>query len=146
MKKTLIRLVIVAIPLLLLLVFRNNITYWFHTKDFEKITLSELKDMQSEGVDESSIIYLGRETCPYCRDFVPTLNKASKEEDKNVYYVDTEKIISAEDKEYFTNVLKIEYVPSLIILNKDQELTVIPSEKLVDSDIKDISLIISGNY
>ena len=66
------------------------------------------------------ILYLGRETCPFCVDFVPILDKVSTSEKKEIFYLDTEKgTDDYESVEEFRKKYKINYVPSLIIFNHE---------------------------
>ncbi len=73
--------------------------------------------------------YIGRKTCPTCRDWLPILEEASVANNKEVYYLDTDIWRDKEDgKEVITN-LEIKSVPTLVKM-KDGQLV----EKLVVKD------------
>jgi predicted bacteriocin transport accessory protein len=55
---------------------------------FEPITGDEVYDMIEAG--ETFVVYAGRDTCPYCQQYVPVLQDAAENLDLDVvYHVDT---------------------------------------------------------
>lgn len=64
-------------------------TYQQYVSDLEEITIDQLN--QKIANSETFMVYLGRETCPYCNIFVPKLAEAHKDKPVTIYYVDTEK-------------------------------------------------------
>ena len=67
--------------------------------------------------EKYSVLYFGRATCPYCRDFIPDLVAVSTDLDIPVYYIDTENL-STEITDMI-NYYHIEFVPSLIRVNNE---------------------------
>lgn len=65
--------------------------------------------------DENIILYIGRETCPACRDFVPILYDYSNNNDINVYYLDSTETDKDKELKKFRDDNNIMYVPSLMI-------------------------------
>lgn len=52
---------------------------------FKEITPEEA--MQLLEAKEGNIVYIGRETCPYCRRFVKKLNPLAEENNLTIHYV-----------------------------------------------------------
>ena len=65
--------------------------------DYE-IAVNRLQKISLETVEqkiqhqESFYLYTGRESCPYCQEFVPKLAKAVDKTETTVYYLDSEHI------------------------------------------------------
>lgn len=58
-------------------------------KAYQKISMDQLEEKVE--AQEDFLLYIGRETCPYCQTFVPKLTEAVEETHVTVYYVDSEK-------------------------------------------------------
>lgn len=101
---------------------------------FIKVEVNDIYELQEEGLE--FFLYIGRETCPYCKEFVPKLVEAS--EDSEVYYLDS--IDSYENSSQhlkdFRDCNTIENVPSFILFEgyeiKDR------LEITANLDVKDI--------
>lgn len=65
--------------------------------------------------DENIILYIGRETCPACRDFVSILYDYSNNNDINIYYLDSTKTDKDKELKKFRDDNNTMYVPSLMI-------------------------------
>ncbi|MGT2826530.1 hypothetical protein [Streptococcus himalayensis] len=77
---------------------------------YRRINMEELEARLEK--NESIYLYIGRESCPYCREFVPKLTQAVSEKNSIVYYLDSE----GNDKEaikQFRKLQGIKTVPSL---------------------------------
>lgn len=83
-------------------------TYSDIVSDFKKISIEELVVKQNN--DDTFVLYVGRESCPYCSAFVPKLYIA-KQNTEDIYYLDTE-VKTAALVEYLESY-KIESVPYL---------------------------------
>lgn len=59
--------------------------YLGEAKSFEETTPKEADELLE--AKEGNIVYIGRETCPYCRRFVKTLGPLSKEHHLKIHYV-----------------------------------------------------------
>lgn len=57
-------------------------------KSYQAISIDEVEQKVQD--KEEFILYIGRETCPYCRDFVPKLTEAVEQSDVTIYYLDSE--------------------------------------------------------
>lgn len=65
--------------------------------------------------DENIILYIGRETCPACRDFVPILHDYSNNNGINIYYLDSTKTDKDKELKKFRDDKNIMYVLSLMV-------------------------------
>lgn len=102
--------------------------YSKNVKDFIVITPEELSEKVLS--NENNYVYFGRQTCPYCRAFVPKLNKLSKERKINIYYIDTENTDTDIKLQELRSKLNIETVPSLLLFkNNGNTVTHYDSEK-----------------
>ncbi|CYV07448.1 Thiol-disulfide isomerase and thioredoxin [Streptococcus suis] len=57
-------------------------------KSYQAISIDEVEQKVQD--EEEFILYIGRETCPYCRDFVPKLTEAVEQSHATIYYLDSE--------------------------------------------------------
>jgi len=78
-----------------------------------KVSPNEYHEIQNQ--NQISFIYFGRESCPYCREFVNSLDLVLKEADSNfeIYYIDTENR-EEETLVKLRNELNIEFVPAFL--------------------------------
>ena len=65
----------------------NKGNYEEDTKEFIEITAEEFEEKLAAG--EKTIVYLGKAVCPYCRKFVPKLDKVRKEKNLTIHYLDS---------------------------------------------------------
>lgn len=66
----------------------GNDTYREDVSLFKKVTSSQADSLLSN--EEVAIVYIGRETCPFCRKFAKKLSGLSNEINRPIYYVDSE--------------------------------------------------------
>lgn len=83
-------------------------TYSDMVSDFKKISVEEL--VVKQNTDDIFVLYVGRESCPYCSAFVPKLYTANKNTDA-IYYLDTE--VKTDALVEYLKSYKIESVPYL---------------------------------
>lgn len=76
-----------------------------------EITDKELKELDISG--QTFILFIGRPTCQYCRQFVPKLEKANKQFNRKIYYINSEKYLKSYLAE-FRSKYNIKFVPTLI--------------------------------
>ena len=93
--------------------------YEKNVRDFKKINANQLNSKIEN--EEKYIVYFGRPTCPYCRDFVPYLNEIATNNKLVIYYVNTDNTESDADLKKLRKDLKIERVPSLLKIEKTNE-------------------------
>lgn len=103
--------------------------YAIAIKKLNKIEHQEISSLIDRSENENIIIYIGRETCPFCKMFVPKLTQAVTETNSSVNYIDTEnKDTTLLD---FANKYNINEIPKLIVLsNKEKK-----DELLIFNDI-----------
>ena len=66
----------------------GNDTYREDVSLFKKVASSQADDLLSN--EEVAIVYIGRETCPFCRKFAKKLSGLSNEINRTIYYVNSE--------------------------------------------------------
>ncbi len=105
----------------------------FENKDgiFLSLTMDQAVEMIE--AKDTFVLYIGFEDCPWCIEALPILNDVAKQDDKQVYYVDTradgEDIRNEENdayvflQSYFEPYLaedKIIYVPAVIAIENGE--------------------------
>ncbi|MBF0780804.1 MULTISPECIES: thioredoxin family protein [unclassified Granulicatella] len=92
--------------------------YQQHVKSFIKIDAgeSEEKFLGSKDI----VLYIGRETCPYCVQFVPILNEVSAKYHVPIYYLDTSNYEKDKSLQDFLKKHNVSGVPTLMIYSKGQ--------------------------
>ena len=102
----------VLILLSLLLIIIGTFTAYLTTlpqTDYQ-IAVNRLQKISLEAVEqkiqhqESFYLYTGRESCPYCQEFVPKLAEAVDKTGTTVYYLDSEHIDKTSWNSFKTNV------------------------------------------
>ena len=81
----------------------------------KKIHLSEVQEKIAR--KEDFILYIGRESCPYCQKFAPKLAVAIQKTNQTVYYLDND---SKERKDItaFAHDMNVKTVPNLSTFKK----------------------------
>ncbi len=106
--------------------------YSYQSKDFISITsISEI-----DNVEQNNLVYLGRKTCPNCRQFVSKLSEVSKKE--KIYYIDTDKQKNDTQFIKFIKREKINVVPILIRIKNNKVIKVYSYPNLNKNKIKNI--------
>lgn len=86
-----------------------------YKENTENLMIISAPDLTEKMENEDDIlIYFGRATCPYCRDFVADLNKVNNKNQPLIYYLDTEETDTNVNIREIRSTLNIEFVPSLI--------------------------------
>lgn len=65
-----------------------NHTFHEDIKDFQVVSPKEARQLLE--AQEGAILFLGRETCPYCRLFAPKLAAAAQAQNWTVYFLNTQ--------------------------------------------------------
>ena len=92
-KKVLILLSLLPILIVTFIAYLTTLPqtdYQIAVNRLQKISLETVE--QKIQHQESFYLYTGRESCPYCKEFVPKLAKAVDKTETTVYYLDSEHI------------------------------------------------------
>ncbi len=103
-------------------IFISQSDYSKNTQDFILIEVGELEKIISDGSEV--ILYTGRETCPWCVEFVEILSIIQQEKNLHIYYLDSEDSDVNESLSEFRQLYSIEYVPSLIYFKNGENKTI----------------------
>ena len=121
---------IIAICLIFLLIapplfiFKNN--SWIYrtteyvqaTNHFVQLDNSTIQNDMNAQKKQIHFVYLGRETCSYCREFAPKLKEASKSINARIYYIDTEN--KTDELAKFAEQYHIDSIPTLLVFKDGQ--------------------------
>lgn len=131
-KKIFILSVLIVLVVFVFILITNRSDYKKQVGSFNKVNAQDIEQLIDS--DENIILYIGRETCPACRDFVPILYDYSNNNDINVYYLDSTETDKDKELKKFRDDNNIMYVPSLMIcVNKKITFPKIP-ENVEDLD------------
>lgn len=102
-------------------------------KLFEKVLSTEAAKLLSN--EDLDIVYIGRETCPFCRKFAKKLSGLANKINTTIYYVDSENF-SDDGLKSFREQYNISTVPGFIV-NKNKDIEVrcdssIPEDEILD--------------
>lgn len=100
---------------------------------FEKINSQKGLDLIEN--KEETVIYIGKEECPFCQLFVEKLQKVADETDTHIYYIDSANQSDMPDIKTFRSKFDIPTVPGFIY-SADQTLNVISDSSISEEDIK----------
>ena len=112
------------------LVYRSS-EYVQATRHFVELDNTRIQEEMKDLKRQLRFVYIGRETCPYCRELAPKLRKAARSINARIYYIDTENMTDELAK--FAEQYHIDSIPTLLVF-KDGQL----QETLTNSS--DISL------
>ena len=107
-----------------LFIFKNN--SWIYrtteyvqaTRHFVELDNSRIQENMKDLKRQIHFVYVGRETCPYCREFAPKLKQAAKETNSTIYYIDTEN--KADELAKFAEQYQINSIPTLLVFKDGQ--------------------------
>ena len=85
-------------------------------KEFTIVTPSEILN---NSLNKPAIIYFGRITCPFCREFVPMLSTIDKKVQKKIFYLNTEDTEKDSEIQKVRGMFQIKTVPSLVYVKSD---------------------------
>ena len=108
-------------------------TYHEDIKNFNKVVSAQAKQLLS--TEDLAVVYIGRETCPFCRKFAKKLSGLASEMNTIIHYVDSSNTLDT-DLESFRAQYDIVTVPGFIV-RKNGEITVrcdssTPENELLD--------------
>ena len=88
------------------------------TNHFVQLDNSTIQNDMNTQKKQIRFVYLGRETCPYCREFAPKLKEASKSINARIYYIDTEN--KTDELTKFAEQYHIDSIPTLLVFKDGQ--------------------------
>lgn len=94
-------------------------TYQEAVRYTKAINMKEMRSKLANG--DEFVVYIGRESCPYCQKFVPNLALAIQKSHQTVYYLDSD---SNEKDEItaFAKEMDIQTVPNLSVYQNGSKL------------------------
>ena len=121
---------IIAVCLMILLIapplfiFKNN--SWIYrtseyvqtTQHFIQLDNSTIQNQMDSQKKQIRFVYVGRETCPYCREFAPKLKEAAKSINSIIYYIDSEN--KTDELAKFAEQYHIDSIPTLLVFKNGQ--------------------------
>ena len=107
-----------------LFIFKNN--SWIYrtseyvqaTSHFVQLDNSIIQNDMNTQKKQIRFVYVGRETCPYCREFAPKLKEAAKSINARIYYIDTEN--KTDELAKFAEQYHIDSIPTLLVFKDGQ--------------------------
>ena len=88
--------------------------------------------------EEGNIVFIGRETCPYCRRFVGKLSKLAKEHKLQVHYVHSKHPDYTDEIETLREKYDVPTVPGLLYSSESAGLVVKCDSSLEPEEILEI--------
>ena len=125
-----------------LFIFKNN-SWMYRTSEYVRTTghfihldNSTIQNQMDSQKKQIRFVYVGRETCPYCREFAPKLKEASRSINATIYYIDTEN--KTDELAKFAEQYHIDSIPTLLVF-KDGQLqeTLSNSSDISVNDLKE---------
>ena len=99
------------------LVYRSS-EYVQATRHFVELDNTRIQENMKDLKRQLHFVYIGRETCPYCREFAPKLKQAAKETNSTIYYIDTEN--KTDELAKFAEQYHIDSIPTLLVFKDGQ--------------------------
>ena len=121
---------IIAVCLMILLIapplfISKNNSWIYRTTEYVQAT-SHFVELDNSRIQEDvkdlkrqlRFVYVGRETCPFCREFAPKLKEASRSINATIYYIDTEN--KTDELAKFAEQYHIDSIPTLLVFKDGQ--------------------------
>ena len=99
------------------LVYRST-EYVQATRHFVQLENSTIQNEMDTQKRQIRFVYVGRESCPYCREFAPKLRKAARSINATIYYIDTEN--KTDELAKFAEQYHIDSIPTLLVFKDGQ--------------------------
>ena len=93
------------------------IGYMYGIQYFTELNVEQIEDMLKQR--QTFILYTGRLTCEWCRRLVPVLSTAVRDNDVDIYYLDSENTDTDVDIKKFRDTYSIPTVPSIIFFDSN---------------------------
>ena len=94
-------------------------TYQQAVQQFQSTTAEQASALLA-AADQSVVVYIGRQTCPYCRKFAPKLAAVAAETGVPVYYVDSVPSKDATQLAALREQYGVATVPGLVVNHRGQ--------------------------
>ena len=88
------------------------------TRHFIELDNSRIQEDMKDLKRQLRFVYIGRESCPYCKEFAPKLKQAAKETNSTIYYIDTEN--KADELAKFAEQYHIDSIPTILVFKDGQ--------------------------
>ena len=88
------------------------------TRHFVELDNTRIQENMKDLKRQLRFVYVGRETCPYCREFAPKLKEAAKSINATIYYIDTEN--KTDELAKFAEQYHIDSIPTLLVFKGGQ--------------------------
>lgn len=116
---------------------QNDIEQYLEEVKIFVETRPEIADELIEA-KEGNIVYVGRETCPYCRRFVKKLSKIAKEDNLTVHYVHSQHPDYGEEVQALRDKYDVPTVPGLLYSSATSGIVVKCDSSLEPEKIREI--------
>ncbi|VTS17523.1 bacterocin transport accessory protein [Streptococcus porcinus] len=100
-------------------------------RHFTEVTIDQVTDRINQ--KEKIILYIGRETCPYCRLFVPKLAQVSQDGGYEVSYLPSDNLVDFAAIQDFRARNHITTVPALLVASAERIEVVCDSSLSLDA-------------
>ncbi|HEQ9027415.1 thioredoxin domain-containing protein [Streptococcus pyogenes] len=110
----------------------TSMTFEEIVANFIPSSVAEVASAIASGKD--MIVFLGRSSCPYCRRFAPKLAQVATDNQKEVYFVDSENAADAAELAAFRENYQLVTVPALLV-SYDQHQRAVCDSSLTPDDI-----------
>ncbi|HER2959923.1 thioredoxin domain-containing protein [Streptococcus pyogenes] len=110
----------------------TSMTFEEIVANFIPSSVAEVTSAIASGKD--MIVFLGRSSCPYCRRFAPKLAQVATDNQKEVYFVDSENATDAAELAAFRENYQLVTVPALLV-SYDQHQRAVCDSSLTPDDI-----------
>lgn len=91
--------------------------YLEEVKSFKEVTPADADELLT--AQSGNIVYIGRETCPFCRRFVGKLSAVAKDENLTIHYVHSQKVETLKGVEALRNKYGVPTVPGFLYSDED---------------------------
>lgn len=99
----------------------NQEEYEKITKNFTELTIDEVEERLQKG--ESTILFFGKPTCPFCQMFVPKLNHVAQKNNLDIYYLNTIDTETTPAIKALRNHMGISTVPQVVTIDGEDTYT-----------------------
>ena len=95
------------------------VAYSYAVSTFDEVTVKEIENKIER--NDKFLLYVGRETCEWCRKIAPVLSQISQEKDIDIYYLDSSNTESDSTLKTFRKSYGIKTVPAIIDFSSNGE-------------------------